>query len=1757
MSLRPAPPGASLATGRLRVDAARAIAKLREYQLADRHAWVLEAIRAAVAGGATRIELRGDADDVWLGWTGPVWPASDVTRLFDELVSPEAGADRHHVRLLAAAVNSALGLAPAFVDVHAIAADGSALRTRYTPDVLAAGAPDDPTAEAPLRELACAPAPPPSGAALPARGATGMVVHLHRRFGIDVVRNLFAQHAPELLHALRACRDLAVPLHVAGQELGRHARSDELLRVPLGGGLDGWIAVTDPGAAGDHVPLAIAERGVVLEVIDAEIAPGSRPLPLRVLLDAPRMPTNASRSQVRRDGHPIATAADRLPEALPRLLAELAALLADPDRGERARAACLALVTAAAGPAFASLAQLPLVRGATGEPRPIGTFADLVHTGDEPLPRELSPWLTDMLWVPPGDPAQRLFAGRPHDPRAMRRHLRWARKELAARQAFLAHAPRPLRVLAERAAVVRIALGAPLAGSVVDGEQFGEASGELCIFHQHDPDGDRDNGELILLIEGREAERISYRSEIPFSAVIAHPRLSAIDRYRAVARDVAFNQVERAMRGGVLRAVEALAQVLHGEAVPAGHIVAPAPASERELDAALIRSGFGLARELALPGVGLLAHGPAWRVLGGARYASLAEVRGVHRFGIVAPDAALRAPRDRLILEVDSDGERWLERLLPDRFVRYDPARCATEPVAAADLAVELLAAHDLAMLVDEPGVAVALAPAAAPALTLSHCGVPLEVRSYLPRFVRCAIAIDSDQLMPARDWRGVADDAGLHAQLVRYERALLAAIAAALCGARPDDLIGFAPVEPRSEAARALWRALADHDPEELLGAPRAAALREVAAFELLGERELVSASEVARRFAGELPRVAPATPPLAGFAAVCADPPTAAALGRLAGRRTVDASEAYAAREAELTRATRRAELLARPEAPLALPDGAPGVAWTAPFGCGVVGLARDGFALHVLVERRAFAIHRDASLPPVIAVAALDFDHLDDTLAALRPEILAQVLRAVRRAIPDLVVDLATRAPATLGDTPPGRALLAVVAPLRLRKATRDLLRAAPLFATVQGGRTSLAEAHGATGWLGEWLPPAPGAPPDPPVIQLAEGGDELRALARALAPTARLDDVGPAVERLQSERLIAAGRLRAPVVPDAVPALTRKLSTFGKAAELLGSGEIALVDRGTSRLRVYLRGALAKELAVDVLPAVEIACEAPHLATNLERGLQGVVAQLALKLVDEIPAEVSLPAWLRRSLRRALLSGVRSPRLIALPVFATTLDAWVPWTAVQAQVAQLGDLWCTEEAPASPASERTPLAERRIALVLSAAEQALATAAGMRVVDAARELALDAVARDNLTRPRDPARLQPPAFALSAIELDGNGRTSPRGYVALLPPAEVHRRGLRATRELHPFDPAPDPCAWPTLAIVDDARLAPDRVWARAVEDAAWQAVRERVTEASVRAARRLVAIPPTALAPHAVSADHRALAALRGTPGVEIRGSLWLAGGPRTQHPIEVTDRRRTWPFLSQHRLGIAGRLFVFSTPAGEPTPAALSAALDELLLVVHANQCRGLVAGGGRTDLVAAHLAHAIARGHLPPADAGNHRFACFRPRPLTALELHAMLRGTPPALAQFAVVEDDSLLATTVLEALGPRARRAGDPPLPEIPQPPPRTRHARKPPPQPPRPPHALDPLIAALSARLAPLALSLPPFAIVATARTPLVAVAPSRIELAGESPVLRALALDLAPEPVALLAAHVVSLLNLANTPLTDAAELHALALLAAD
>src|SRR5262245_54125932 len=103
-----------ISRGTVLVDPRAAVAKLRSYQLAEPVMYVLELVRAAVAGGATRIELYNDADDFMLTFDGDAPDADELARLLDFLLSDA----EHRLRLVAIAVNTALGFSPSYVDLY-------------------------------------------------------------------------------------------------------------------------------------------------------------------------------------------------------------------------------------------------------------------------------------------------------------------------------------------------------------------------------------------------------------------------------------------------------------------------------------------------------------------------------------------------------------------------------------------------------------------------------------------------------------------------------------------------------------------------------------------------------------------------------------------------------------------------------------------------------------------------------------------------------------------------------------------------------------------------------------------------------------------------------------------------------------------------------------------------------------------------------------------------------------------------------------------------------------------------------------------------------------------------------------------------------------------------------------------------------------------------------------------------------------------------------------------------------------------------------------------------------------------------------------------------------------------------------------------------------------------------------------------------------------------------------------------------------
>jgi hypothetical protein len=125
--------------GQLSVDAGEALAKLREYRLADPHHWVLDVLRAAVLSKATAVTVRTDADDVEIELDGAPFPREALAEIFGHALQAGKSDEAARFRLLALGVTGALAMRPRWVTVHG---SGVVLRVR-PPDKLALEPGDD------------------------------------------------------------------------------------------------------------------------------------------------------------------------------------------------------------------------------------------------------------------------------------------------------------------------------------------------------------------------------------------------------------------------------------------------------------------------------------------------------------------------------------------------------------------------------------------------------------------------------------------------------------------------------------------------------------------------------------------------------------------------------------------------------------------------------------------------------------------------------------------------------------------------------------------------------------------------------------------------------------------------------------------------------------------------------------------------------------------------------------------------------------------------------------------------------------------------------------------------------------------------------------------------------------------------------------------------------------------------------------------------------------------------------------------------------------------------------------------------------------------------------------------------------------------------------------------------------------------------------------------------------------------------------
>ena len=588
-------------------------------------------------------------------------------------------------------------------------------------------------------------------------------------------------------------------------------------------------------------------------------------------------------------------------------------------------------------------------------------------------------------------------------------------------------------------------------------------------------------------------------------------------------------------------------------------------------------------------------------------------------------------------------------------------------------------------------------------------------------------------------------------------------------------------------------------------------------------------------------------------------ADELCARAFAKLVGRQARDGTEQLEEHRRAAVFASRLAIHRNQAPRPVALPAG--GI--TVPIdgaiahGVGGVGGVGETVAIDVFVEGRPFTRLRPspaapgiAPLPelPLIAAVEIAPELCGTTFEALPYNVIAELAREIEGAATALVLAIAAQRPDQLAIPSSARTLLARWLP-RSERAMSEVMRAlrsAPILTTLDGARVSIEQARQPGGtvsiatWHELWLGPVASTTVDDPIVFVPEGESETRAIiARLHGGPVR--DVTDDVRKLQAQRAMARGRLPTPKARDVPHDLVRDLSALGAIGQRLGHGEIGLVaptdwTADASELLIHDHGILRDRVPLDVMPSIQLAIEAPELVKS---GLAGAMADdaqaLAIELVRSVTRERPLlPPAVRRSVMRAWLAR-RVPDLDGIPLFETIDDRVLDHTAVAEQISRYGDVWAIP-----PPANTPPLDERRVVLRMTAEEIALACSRRRLFVDATQELMFDSLARRNRARPLATGLTIPHDGVLAIAELTAMASTgrARRGWRA---PGQAWRRAAASSHTAR--------CArsissriqrWPTIAMIDDARLEPDRTWAKPEARGAWLEVVDQLHEASERA-----------------------------------------------------------------------------------------------------------------------------------------------------------------------------------------------------------------------------------------------------------------------------------------------------------------------------
>ncbi|MEZ4297231.1 MAG: hypothetical protein R3B70_19860 [Polyangiaceae bacterium] len=814
--------------GRIRVDARKAIAKLRDHLLVDLHLYAVEVARAAVLAGATRIDVSYDADDVVLAFDGRPLDVEELPGLFEHLTAEAEGPDARFARLLALGVNAALGTKPAWISLT-VADGGAASRVTWTPALVAS------------IERGDGALPEPEQVAVPSdMPGTGTRFQLRRKVGWEVVRRAAAKDPPREVVLLAAAGRLPrVPMFVNGEPMPPPARVRALARAPISlpGTRSAFVEIAATTSTAPYIDfcelgLGLARTGLAFgRHFPMSEYVGVAP-PVRIVIDADTLPTNASRSAVREDAPLFASLAHVAAPAVADLIAGIAATLfgrgAVPDGvtvdrsdegalhdalGAFLCAAEASLIARVALPeALRSILDMPLFRDGLGRPLSHGGVPRsdplLVWTRDKPLPPEMERWAGAIVWRT-GRVAERIFAARRvMDPN----QLVAAVKAGAERYRKLLTAPK----------------GPP---AVPDDVWFGRArfafdsgpaaglSGEVAVA-PHPSEHARNRG-LRVFFEGRGYETLP----IPENAAPL-PVVVAIEWPGQILPRFGYVGVEptRGLHAALAIAVRAavlLCDRLAAERAAENRTFSPQEAAVlRAALATAVRmpshayslEGFEMPPLAELTG---LLHAPIWPVLAppsGTAFTSLhALASHAGKTGAVCfvHPAATGRPADQrpVVRAAAADIENLRMCLHPKvQLVPYDLALLPDKPTRKsararlADFVSSTAAAHGAPIFrFDAKGIA-CFVTLGAPVLAMWHGEAELPVRPRTDDLGGVTLALDDSSLIPTARWDGVlhTDDPTFAA---RAEQSFAEHLAAAALGDATARAAFFAALAPTANA--------------------------------------------------------------------------------------------------------------------------------------------------------------------------------------------------------------------------------------------------------------------------------------------------------------------------------------------------------------------------------------------------------------------------------------------------------------------------------------------------------------------------------------------------------------------------------------------------------------------------------------------------------------------------------------------------------------------------------------------------------------------------------------------------------------------------------------------------------------------------------------------------------------------------------------------------------------------------------------------